>query len=334
MAKWIKRVGAGVLLSWLCVTSASAQNATWVSISGNVQLDEGTPICAMVLANGQYMFSCDGTGAYDLTVPPDASGEINLFAFADGFAPYRVTSGPNIFPFKVQMQRAAPNSPLIDMTRGVECAPNGWVRIYGEIESFGGAPLCAMVLANGQHMFSCDDSLGRYDLTVPIDQNGQITAFGFADGFQPRSETFGVPDCSAGYAMLDLVNNARSQGRQCGDEGYFPPAKALSWSYLLVNAAVRHSSDMATHDFFSHTGSDGSWVSDRVTDTGYDWWMVGENVAAGYKTTAAAVQALSDSPGHCANIMDPNFEEFGAASSYNPSSYYVMYWTQVFGTSW
>jgi hypothetical protein len=52
-----------------------------------------------------------------------------------------------------------------------------------------------MVLANGQHMFPCGDSQGRYDLTVPADGNGTATVFGFADGFQPYSDTFVAPLC-------------------------------------------------------------------------------------------------------------------------------------------
>ena len=46
-----------------------------------------TPICAMVLANGQYMFSCDGTGSYFLKIPLDNNGQFKLQVYADGFAP-------------------------------------------------------------------------------------------------------------------------------------------------------------------------------------------------------------------------------------------------------
>ena len=54
-------------------------------MQGTILLADGTPICAMVLANGQYMFSCDGEGgAYDLGVPLDANGQITFFSFADG----------------------------------------------------------------------------------------------------------------------------------------------------------------------------------------------------------------------------------------------------------
>jgi hypothetical protein len=179
-------------------TNTSAENyaaPAWVSIRGNVRATNGIPVCALALANGQYMFSCDGNGTYSLNVPLDDQGQVTLFAFADGFAPYRITADPTNLPAVVQTQTADPGSPLIAMTRSMECAGNNWVRLSGEIESFEGDPLCALVLANGQHMFSCGASQGRYDLTVPVDENGNITLFGFADGFQPYSETSMAPQC-------------------------------------------------------------------------------------------------------------------------------------------
>jgi hypothetical protein len=216
-----------------CVFLASglsfSRAATWVPIEGNVRLADGTPICAMVLANGQYTFSCDGSGAYNLNVPLDANGQVTLFIFADGFAPLSAKLGPNSFSFSGQMQKAAPNSPLIAMTRNVECAstPN-WVYITGTIQSYGSQPLCAMVLSNGQQMFTCDDSLGNYDLTVPVDENGQVTVFGFADGFQPYSGTFLAPSCDNGGgggsdqgASLILARSQSLAGITAGAEAVF-----------------------------------------------------------------------------------------------------------------
>jgi len=59
-----------------------------IDISGSVLLqDTQTPICAMVLANGQFMFSCDGSGSYALNIPLDSNGQFKLQVYADGFAP-------------------------------------------------------------------------------------------------------------------------------------------------------------------------------------------------------------------------------------------------------
>ena len=179
----------------LGLAALPTQAASWAAIKGNVRTGNGAPVCALVLANGQYMFSCGGSGGFSLDVPPDEKGLVTLFAFADGFAPFRVTAAPAKLPAVVQTKTADPDSPLIAMTRDIECAANNWVRLSGEIESEGSDPLCALVLANGQHMFSCGASQGRYDLDVPVDGNGQVTVFGFADGFSPFSNTFAVTQC-------------------------------------------------------------------------------------------------------------------------------------------
>ena len=115
-----------------------------------------------------------GRGSYRLNVPLDALGQVTLFAFADGFAPYRMTAAPAGLPSVLQTVMAAPGSPLISTTREALCTADGWVRVSGEVESLGGAPLCALVLANGQHMFSCGASLGWYDLTVPTDERDRL----------------------------------------------------------------------------------------------------------------------------------------------------------------
>ena len=59
-----------------------------IDISGTILLQNTqTVICAMTLANGQFMFTCDGTGNYALNIPLDANGQFKLQVYADGFAP-------------------------------------------------------------------------------------------------------------------------------------------------------------------------------------------------------------------------------------------------------
>jgi hypothetical protein len=65
-----------------------ASAGKWIDISGKILLQNTqTPVCAMVLANGQHMFSCDGTGSYQLPIPLDGNGQFKLQVYADGFAP-------------------------------------------------------------------------------------------------------------------------------------------------------------------------------------------------------------------------------------------------------
>jgi hypothetical protein len=179
--------------------------ATWVPIQGHVRLANGTPICALVLANGQYMFSCDGTGGYSLNVPPDGNGQITFFAFADGLSPYGVVLDASAFPFTVRMEKAPLNSPEISVRDDASCSTaSGFVELSGDIQSSGGTSLCAMVLANGQHMFSCGAALGKYILTVPIDENQEVTLFSFADGFQPYKIIYDAAACSYDDGLTTL----------------------------------------------------------------------------------------------------------------------------------
>jgi uncharacterized protein YkwD len=134
----------------------------------------------------------------------------------------------------------------------------------------------------------------------------------------------------AGQAILALVNAARAQPRACGGER-FGAAGPVRWSPDLAQAALAHSRELATHHYFSHVERDGSTPAERVARTGYAWSRVGENIASGQRSPAEAVQSWLDSPGHCANLMNPGFTEMGAAYALNPSSEnHTAYWTQVF----
>jgi len=79
-----------------------------IAISGTVAAgDNGDPVCAMVLANGQQMFSCDGTGNYALNIPLDNNGQFKLQVYADGFAPTIQTFDEFQAVNDVRMARAA-----------------------------------------------------------------------------------------------------------------------------------------------------------------------------------------------------------------------------------
>lgn len=143
------------------------------------------------------------------------------------------------------------------------------------------------------------------------------------------TETF--PDWQdAGQAILADVNAARASGRSCGDRR-FGPAPPVRWNPALGQAALGHSRDMATQRYFNHKAKDGSQVAQRTTRAGYQWGRVGENIAFGQSTPGEAVAGWLDSPGHCANIMNPGFTEMGAAygiAAERRSG--LVYWTQVF----
>ena len=129
--------------------------------------------------------------------------------------------------------------------------------------------------------------------------------------------------------VLELVNQARAQPRRCGRR-VFTATSPLKLSTELANAALAHSLDMATRDYFEHQGPDGSTPASRVTRAGYAWRAVGENIAAGVATPDEAVEGWLQSAGHCENLMDPRFTDMGVAYVVNPKNPAVILWTQVF----
>lgn len=130
--------------------------------------------------------------------------------------------------------------------------------------------------------------------------------------------------------FLKFLNEARAEARQCGNTTH-DPAPALTWSDQLHSAALHHSSDMASNNFFDHTGSNNGSVTDRVDATGYVWRTVGENIAAGQLNAEETMAGWLTSPGHCRNIMNPAYKEVGATCVENDSADYKRYWTKVLG---
>lgn len=128
--------------------------------------------------------------------------------------------------------------------------------------------------------------------------------------------------------FLDAVNQARSVSRMCGSTPS-PAAPPVAWNDDLAVAAYLHSEDMALNGFFDHIGSDGSTPGERITRQGYDWWTYGENIAVVSPTVSAVVEGWFASEGHCRNIMNPSFEEIGAAIAEGPfqGNPAALYWT-------
>ena len=138
--------------------------------------------------------------------------------------------------------------------------------------------------------------------------------------------TCGVADFAA--TALARLNQMRAAGADCRSSGRFAPAASLGWSASLTQAAERHSQDMVAHDFFAHTGADGSTLADRVNATGYAWRTLGENIAAGQVGIEAALGGWLASDGHCANLMNPDFTEIGLVCvAGNANTRYATYWT-------
>lgn len=167
-----------------------------------------------------------------------------------------------------------------------------------------------------------------------VSDNGLIdpgTAWPFTTTLQlAATSQFAIDHCMDDDARytLDRLNRVRAAGADCGGD-LLPPAAPLSYSCTLAAAGAAHSVDMRDVNYFSHTGSDGGSVVDRIEAQGYAWRAAGENIAAGQLDAVAAFTGLLNSPGHCRNMLSVNFTEFGLGYAAGGGDY-GRYWTQVF----
>lgn len=88
---------------------------------------------------------------------------------------------------------------------------------------------------------------------------------------------------------------------------------ALTVSGKLTKAAAAHAQDMARRDFFSHTGSNGSALGDRVRAQGYGFCFAAENIAKGQKSERDVLQSWMASRGHRKNMLHRKATEYGIA---------------------
>jgi uncharacterized protein YkwD len=146
--------------------------------------------------------------------------------------------------------------------------------------------------------------------------------FGGTGVVVPRIEnilkTLGTPT-SEEQKVINLVNSERAKAGL--------PA-------LKISPELQGVTDVRADEItmrFSHTRPNGeSW------DTAY-WYDLqgtvftsgGENIASGYATPEAVMQGWMNSPGHKANILDPDFTHIGVGYVYQSPG--GGYWVQFFG---
>jgi uncharacterized protein YkwD len=90
--------------------------------------------------------------------------------------------------------------------------------------------------------------------------------------------------------------------------------KPLSANRILDRIAALRADDLFTNQYFEHTSPDGTSASEIAKDEGYDYLLIGENLALGnFDGERGIVSAWMDSPGHRANILNGKFTELGVS---------------------
>ena len=98
----------------------------------------------------------------------------------------------------------------------------------------------------------------------------------------------------------------------------------------LEAQATNYACELIQYDYFDHVNPvTGSTLSDRTDELGYDFLVVGENLAAGQTTPQQAFNDWMQSEGHRDNILDERFTELGVAA--RTGGRFNFYWIQVFG---
>lgn len=133
--------------------------------------------------------------------------------------------------------------------------------------------------------------------------------------------------------VLRLVNIERFAGGNCGGT-LLPPSDPLEMDTVLRGVARSYSAQMAMGGFFAHVDPWGKGPSDRVDSAGFDGaGPIGENIAWGSPTPEDVVEGWMNSPGHCANILEPSYGVIGIGYYLDDVDPNGHFWTQNFAGS-
>jgi uncharacterized protein YkwD len=105
--------------------------------------------------------------------------------------------------------------------------------------------------------------------------------------------------------VITLTNQQRQEN------GGLPP---LVENATLNGTAEIKLQDMFTKQYFAHVSPSGVGVQNLADQNGYQYIVIGENLALGnFNDDAALVAAWMASPGHRANILNTKYTEIGVA---------------------
>lgn len=114
------------------------------------------------------------------------------------------------------------------------------------------------------------------------------------------------------YNVLDTLNQTREAVGK----------SALKMDESLLNTAMTRAAELSM--FYSHIRPDGSDCYYLFRSSGTS----GENIAVGYRTSEAVMEAWNNSPGHYANIISDHFTSVGIGCFVDSNG--TKYWAQCF----
>ncbi len=129
---------------------------------------------------------------------------------------------------------------------------------------------------------------------------------------------------------LSKIGILNETNRHRQENGHLSP---LLQNPKLDRIASLRIKDMFKNGYFEHKSSTGIGASDIAYDVGYEFIVIGENIALGnFQDDKALVQAWMDSPGHRVNILNDRYTEIGIGAEkglYNGEKKWLA--VQIFG---
>lgn len=156
------------------------------------------------------------------------------------------------------------------------------------------------------------------DAVAGVRAVGGVPAMELPAAAQPPAAVAGVAGSPVALEVVALVNEARAA------HGLAP----VTVDIALARVAGAHSRQMASAGRMAHDGIGNGTPSERIRAALPKARRTAENVAAGQPDAAAVMRGWMDSPGHRANILDPQLRRIGVDVA--PGTDGRPYWTQVF----
>lgn len=116
-------------------------------------------------------------------------------------------------------------------------------------------------------------------------------------------QVLGISSNISSQELLTFTNQKRH------DKGLSP----LALNNELTHAAEQKAQHMFANNYWAHIAPDGTTPWYFIKDSGYEYLYAGENLARGFNSAAAVVDAWMASPTHRENMLSSNYKEVGFA---------------------
>jgi uncharacterized protein YkwD len=125
------------------------------------------------------------------------------------------------------------------------------------------------------------------------------------------AEAAAAPTPPAGDPPSDVAADVLEFAELANEHRARKGCRPLAWHVEAGVVAQGHSADMVARGFFSHVNPDGRDPFERLRAAGVPFSSAAENIAAGYPSAEAVLQAWLASPGHRTNLENCRYTRHG-----------------------